>query len=496
MITASIIFEIHQLNNLGLSIRKIAKSLHIGRKTVEKYLKNPVVEKLSFDRPSKLDPFKDQIDLFLETEPDISAQVIRQRLVEIGYTGGKSILCDYLKTIRQKYKHRRAFIRFESLAGEQFQMDWGHFESLTYGKARRKLYCMGVIECHSRMLYLEFTHSQCQESLHQCLLNAFIFFGGTPRELVHDNMLTAVTERDGPLIRFNDGFLNFLRPFQIVPKACHPRQPQEKGKVEKGAIHYIRHNFWPLRTFKDLADVQDQAIKWRDEIANVRVHRTTGERPVDRFKPEALRPLPDVLPDCRQTQSVKVYKDFAVNFDSNTYSVPPWLIGKQLTLRADHHRIWLFFKEKQVAIHSRCWDKLQRIELPGHRSEADKHRQKHWISEEAAILMSMGEEMKSYLEILATTHHNIRKTTAKLLSLKRQYGAQALIQAVCHAASYNAYGPEYIENILRQQQKPLTCHPPVKLQNEALNRIRIEAPLLAEYDAFVVQRRQKHDRSA
>ncbi|MCX5883433.1 MAG: hypothetical protein NTU74_17060, partial [Deltaproteobacteria bacterium] len=151
---------------------------------------------------------------------------------------------------------------------------------------------------------------------------------------------------------------------------------------------------------------------------------------------------------------------------------------------------------KQVAIHSRYWEKLQRIELPGHRSEADKHRLKNRISEEAAILMSMGEEMKSYLENLATTHHNIRKATAKLLSLKRQYGTQALIQAVCHAASYNAYGPEYIENILRQQQMPLTCHPPVKLQNEALNRIRIEAPLLAEYDAFVVQRRQKHDRSA
>ena len=167
MITTGIIFEIHHLNNLGLSIRKIAKSLHIGRKTVEKYLKNPVVEKPSFDRPSKLDAFKDQIDLFLETESDISAQVIRQRLVEIGYTGGRSILCDYVKSIRQQYKHRRAFIRFESLAGEQFQVDWGHFGSLSYGKGKRKLYCMGVIECHSRMLYLEFTHSQCQGSLHQ-----------------------------------------------------------------------------------------------------------------------------------------------------------------------------------------------------------------------------------------------------------------------------------------------------------------------------------------
>jgi len=70
---------------------------------------------------------------------------------------------------------------------------------------------MAVIECYSRLVYLEFTHSQRQETLHRCLLNAFNFFHGACRELVHDNMLTAVIERDGPLIRYNEAFLTFLR---------------------------------------------------------------------------------------------------------------------------------------------------------------------------------------------------------------------------------------------------------------------------------------------
>jgi transposase len=122
-----------------------------------------------------------------------------------------------------------------------------------------------MIESHSRMLYLEFTHSQNQETLHRCLLNGFRFFKGTPKKLIHDNMLTAVIEREGRLVRFNDSFLELLRPFKITPLACNPAQPQEKGKVEKGGIHYIRHNFWPLRTFSDLRDVQNQADQWRDQ---------------------------------------------------------------------------------------------------------------------------------------------------------------------------------------------------------------------------------------
>ena len=95
---------------------------------------------------------------------------------------------------------------------------------------------------------------------------------------------------------FQRTFLEFLRPFHITPIACNVAQPQEKGKVEKGAIHYIRHNFWPLRTFRDLTDLQAQANQWRDQVANVRLHSTTGHRPIERFEPQAMRPLPTCYP--------------------------------------------------------------------------------------------------------------------------------------------------------------------------------------------------------
>ncbi len=135
------VFEIHRLINEGKSVRNIRDTLGISRKTIAKYIENPSPQKPSVKRKSKLDPFRDDITGFLDTDPKVSAAVIRQKLDDLGYDGGITILKDYLKTIRIP-RAKRAFIRFESRPGEQMQVDWGHFGSLVYGKYKRKLYAM------------------------------------------------------------------------------------------------------------------------------------------------------------------------------------------------------------------------------------------------------------------------------------------------------------------------------------------------------------------
>ena len=488
MIDQRTIFEIHRLAHEGLSMRRIAAALGIDRQSVQKYLRDPTVTPLHFSRISKLDPFKDEIERLLEIDPKVSAVVMRQRLEALGFEGGITILRDYLREIREATQSKRPVIRFESAPGVQCQTDWGHFGSLTYGDTARKLYCLAVIECHSRLLYLEFTHSQRQDTLHRCLLNAFHFFQGTPKELVHDNMLTAVIERQGPLVRFNEQFLEFLRPFRITPVACNVAQPQEKGKVEKGAIHYIRHNFWPLRTFRDLSDLQAQANQWRDQVANVRIHSTTGQRPIERFDPKAMRALPDLLPDCRDQALAKVHTDFSIRFDGNTYTVPPWLIGKTVTVKADHHQVTCYFRDKAVATHLRTWQRKQRIELPQHREAAQKRHRRHWYSQEVAAFISLGEVAKRYLEHLATTNEPLKGSVKKLLALKDDYGAQALLDAMQRATLHQAYGAHYIENILYQEMTPQRQHAPVRLKQAHLNQIRLEEPSLEAYDAYVIKR--------
>jgi transposase len=490
MINRHTIFEIHRLYHEQLSKQRIADTLHLDPKTVTKFLIDPEPKRLPITRPSKLNPFKEEINKLLEIYPKASSAVILQRIAPLGFDGRMTILKDYLRTLRGHVKNKQAFIRFESLPGEQCQVDWGHFGSITYGDTKRKLYCLAVLECHSRLLYLEFTHSQRQETLHRCLLNAFRFFNGTTKELVTDNMLTAVTERVGPIIRFNEAFLDFLRPFAIVPRACNPRSPHEKGKVEKGVIHYIRHNFWPLRSFTDLFDLQAQANHWRDIVANVRIHGTTGQRPIERFQAQALRPLPEFLPDCRDTVSAKVYSDFSIRFDANIYTVPPWAIGKQVIVKADLRTLTVYLKDKVIATHPRSYKRKERVELPAHKEAALRQKRRLWKSDLVQAFISLGEEAKAYLEHLSDTHESLKKNLEKLLALKDEYGPYALIEAIKKASMHHAFGAHYIENILYQEMTPKTQHPPVRLKQEKLNRIRLDEPSLAEYDAFVIKRRK------
>jgi hypothetical protein len=62
------------------------------------------------------------------------------------------------------------------------------------------------------------------------------------------------------------------------------------------------------------------------------------------------------------------------------------------------------------------------------------------------------------------------------------------------ATAHNAYGADYIQNILYQRMTPERVHLPVRLQQETLNRIRLEEPSLADFDAFIVKRKKRGER--
>jgi len=485
------IFEIHRLDDLGWSERKIARHLRVSRPSVNKYLINPDLSPAKrAPRPSKLDAHRDLIKEFVEQDPQVKAPVVLQRLQDNGFVGKITIVRNYLQKLRGSQSSRRAFIRFESPPGRQMQIDWGHFGHLQYQDTKRKLYALAVIESYSRMLYVEFTHSQNQSALHQCMLNAFTFFGGTSQEIVVDNMLTAVIERQGRLIRFNDAFLTFLIPLKMVPVACNPGAPHEKGKIES-AIKYLRRNFWPLRTFTDLCDVNRQVRKWLDTVANVRVHQTTLKRPVDRFVDVCLRPLPELIADSRETQTLKVYKDFAVRFDANTYTTPPWAIGKRVSLKADQQTVIICYQHKKIAVHDRCWQRGKRIETPSHKEQVRKLQRKLWLDKDIAAFSSIGKEAVTYLQALSQARQPIKKNVSKLLSLRDDYGTTSIIYALKRALIHNAIGADYIENILYQEMTPKKQHLPVRLKKEALNNIRLPEPSLEEYDAHVIKRNKK-----
>jgi transposase len=240
MIPAEQISEIHRLRHEeGCSVRRIARRLRLSRDTVSRYLACPWQPRNPVRRGSKLDPFKPELDQLLARDGAASAVVLRQRLAERGYDGGITLLRVYLQAVRGRRRPARAYVRQESCPGERCEADWGHFGALDYDGGGRKLYAFALVEAHSRMLYLEFTHSQNFETFTRCLLHAGQYLGGLGREIWFDNLATAVAEHDGRLVRFQPRFLAFARELGFGPRACNRGAGWEKGKTER-AIGYVR----------------------------------------------------------------------------------------------------------------------------------------------------------------------------------------------------------------------------------------------------------------
>lgn len=246
-------------------------------------------------------------------------------------------------------------MRVEPLAGERFEVDWGHFGALSYSGDTRKLYAFALIDAHSRMLYVEFTHSQSFETFARCHIHAFTALGGVAREIAYDNLATAVAEHDGRLVRFLPRFLGFAREYGFFLQSL---QRLGKGKIER-AIGYLRQNFWPLREFTDLHDVNRQARQWLADIANQRVHRETRESPLDPFQPQALRPLPIIPYDYRDSSEALVHKDLRLRFDGNRYCVPHRYVGRRFTIKADSSSVTIYDRVEEVVSYPRSWRRGQ-----------------------------------------------------------------------------------------------------------------------------------------
>jgi transposase len=302
MVGVEAALEIRVLHRHGKSIREIARETGLARNTVRRYLRDAEAERYKprSARPTKLDPFKDYItERLAAAAPErIPGNVLLTELRERSYGGGYTMLKLFLAVLRPK-EIAEPVIRFETEPGEQMQVDWA-----VTRRGENRLSVFVATLGWSRAAYIEFVTDERVETLIKAHENAFLAFGGTPREVLYDNMRTVVLERHGygrGRHRFHPGFLDFVRHCGFRPRLCAPYRAQTKGKVER-FIRYLRQSFYVLLASR-LAqeglivdrETANLAVKrWLREVANARVHGTTGEVPVERRAIERtqLQPVP------------------------------------------------------------------------------------------------------------------------------------------------------------------------------------------------------------
>lgn len=295
MINEEEYMEIKILLRQGKSIREIALLMGLSRNTVRRYIRRGAEPcyPLRKERGSKLAPYRDYLrQRVKEAHPQwLPAVVLYREITPRGYTGKLTVLRDYLRTLKPLLKEEDPVVRFETRPGQQMQMDW-----LEFGRGKGHLSAFVATLGYSRYSYVEFVNDETLETLISCHEHAFDYFGGIPEEVLYDNMKTVVIERNHygkGHHRFQPCFLDFAKRYGFVPRLCRPYRAKTKGKIER-FNRYVRHSFYNplasrlkgmnLKLDKELANYEVK--KWLRDVANCRVHATTGKVPVELLEEE------------------------------------------------------------------------------------------------------------------------------------------------------------------------------------------------------------------
>jgi len=296
-----------------------------------------------------------------------NADVVRQELLaEKGLAVSLRTLQRALQPYRQALKAEAlATIRFETPPGRQLQIDFGE-RLVEIGGGRVKAFVFVATLGHSRRCHVRAFRHEKQESWFSGLESAFMAFGGVPEEVLMDNPRALVNRHDAAsrTVTFNDKLIAFARHWGFTPRACAPFRARTKGKTESG-VGYVKKNAIAGRSFASWEAFEAHLAGWEREVANVRVHGTTGEAPIARFEREEahrLRPLAGrpSFGSLRELSRV-VGNDCAVEVDTNSYSVPWRLIGERVSVTIAAGEVRIRHGVREVAVHKLVAGRRQRV---------------------------------------------------------------------------------------------------------------------------------------
>lgn len=351
MITKETLMNIRSLATQGYSHRQIARMTGLHRVTVKKYLNEgqlPVYHKT--DRASLLQPYQELIGNWLSQE-NFQATRIYELLTAQGYKGSYDTVQRYVKALKER-RDRIAYIRFETMPGQQAQVDFGDFQIEEPDGSKKTVYCFIMVLGYSRHMYIEFIEDCTMPNFLACHQHAFGFFGGLPSEILYDNMKNVVVKHLVGTVEWNRTFSSFCVHYGFKPVAAPPYSPWVKGKVER-PIHYVRERFWRGYVFNSLAQANSDIRQWINTVAGQRIHGTVQEQVCVRFQRE--RPSLGALPvhpfDICEKVYRKVYKDCQVSFNGNRYVVPHEYVEQKVLLKIRNGILRIFADDQMLTVY-------------------------------------------------------------------------------------------------------------------------------------------------
>jgi transposase len=437
-------------------------------------------------RPSIVDPFVPFIVETLCKYPRLRASRLYVMARERGYTGAP----DYFRHVVARYRPKpaaEAYLRLRTLPGEQGQVDWAHFGKQSVGNAVRTLWAFVMVLSYSRKIFLRFYFGSAMPVFLHGHVSAFAFFRGVPRDLLYDNLKSAVLERQGDAIRFHPTLLELARHYRFQPKPVAPARGNEKGRVER-AIRYVRDSFFAARSWNDLADLNAQALAWCDGQASDRPcpeDRARSVRDVFADEQPRLLSLPhDEFPS-DEREEVEIGKTPYARFDLNDYSLPHRYTRCSLTVLASIDTVRILDGLETVVAHPRCWDRGKQLEIEGHVQDLVALKRKGREHRTLDRLRHLAPSSQKLLTIVAERGGNIGNLTHRLNRLLERFSPKELNDAIARALSQDTPHLGAVRQLLDKARADRGAPPPVRLplpDDPRLDRLVVQPHSLATYD--------------
>lgn len=362
------------LHRQGLKISMIARQLGIDRKTVRKYLARDVgIPAYGPRQPRKrlIDGHVDYLKQRLDAYPGLTAQRLMREIGERGYKGGYSTVRDVVRELRPPGSGRGFAVRFETPPGHQAQVDFAQFQVRFRDQPDKVqiVWLFSMVLGFSRLIWARFAYRQTLQTVLACHRAAFEAIGGVPREILYDRMKTAVIGEDeeGRVV-YNRALCDLAGHYGFLPKACRPYRPETKGKVER-PFRYIREDFFLGTVFRDIDDLNAQLARWLVDVANARVHATTGRVVHEAFAEErpTLQSLPLIPFGSILKLERRISHEGMVSVAGNYYSVPDATRRRMVEVHSLADEIQIFEGDLLIARHPMLDGRRQRSVLSGHR---------------------------------------------------------------------------------------------------------------------------------
>jgi transposase len=355
--------RIQTLREAGRTLQEIADQVVVSRRAVQMIVREPRVTDLTpvptprshgVGRPSVVGTVRAAVEELLAVEPALPTVEVLHRAMGLGYQGKKSALYALVASLRPEVSRPAPLVRFEGVAGEFSQHDFGQVRVSYADETIEKVSFFVSRLKYSRWSDVRLVPDEKVEALVRALLAAFDAWGGVPLCSVFDNPKTIVLGRPGGRIEWNATFAQAVVDYGLGVELCTPRRANEKGSAEN-LVGWVKGSFFKVRRFHDREDLRHQLAEWLVEANTVRPSRATGEVPAARLKAEReyLRPLAIPPADYPLRFPVTVRTTGFVEHRGIRYSMPPETIGIPATLFLYADRVRILTKNGVEAAHPR-----------------------------------------------------------------------------------------------------------------------------------------------